>query len=48
MSDKRKKELIERLHGSLPRYPVSDDKDQQTSIQAQDIALAVKYLKGEA
>ena len=42
MADKKRQELIERLHGSLPRYPLSDDKDEQTSIPAQDIALAVE------
>lgn len=48
MADRKRKELIDRLQGSLPRYALSDDKDEQTSIPAQDIALAVKYLNGEA
>jgi len=45
MADKKRQELIERLHGSLPRYPMSDDEKDQVVLSARDVALTVDYLK---
>lgn len=47
MAQSKRQELIARLHGALPRYHRSDDKDTDTTLSTADVALAVEYLTGE-
>jgi hypothetical protein len=47
MSKSERMKLANRLDGALPREPMQDARKDIVAISAHDVALAVKYLRGE-
>lgn len=43
----KRKELIERMNGALPRYSRSDDAKDDVVLKTEEVLAAIEYLKGE-